>query len=79
MVALSIIESSKPELLLHESLLFQKAQTSDAEAHWYCNLKLGFRMTQEMVPKNVSTTLIVVNKKDNLQSDQKQMTLWVHI
>ncbi|KAL0000953.1 hypothetical protein SO802_014734 [Lithocarpus litseifolius] len=31
--ALSVIESSKPELLLHESLLFQTAQTSDAEVH----------------------------------------------
>ena len=36
-------------------------------------------MTTEMVLKNVSTTLIVVHKKDNTQSDQKQKKLQVYI
>ncbi|KAF3968899.1 hypothetical protein CMV_007261 [Castanea mollissima] len=57
----AVIESSKPELLLLESLPFETAQTSDSEAHWYCNLKLGSHMIQEMIGGELMDFIIVLH------------------
>ena len=58
---------------------FQTPQTSDAEvAHWYCNLKQGSCMAQEMVTRNFSTTLIIVQKKITYKSS-KAKEITVHI